>query len=783
MITIQLEHNGKAFNVTDVDPSGLEDLKHILKRGTKNYGLLHSITTELRFYKEAKAFIQAVYESKGPEAEIIVTLMVYVPSDYEHFRFYSGRLDLMEYEWDEISVQAPIIEISEQVKFNNLKKQKVNLFSKESQAGVQLPEQSPTVVKFHSRKIKKEFNSVNRDSVYEQEAAINLDLGTCSVGPCEKTTGYLSILSIDFGDVIINDMPGAVGTGAFVQPLRRVGQYSSNLDKGDLIMHTNGVLYTMVESSNDGPGASDTWSENMQDFLSIVDGGRQVLYNAEDFGDCFVSINLNQKITITASQVSGPDVDVILPCSNPGTLGKTRLEYYLEHRGADGIIKSLELIGEDFSVNGCGQDEREGDYTQLNYNGTIKTEPGDKISVFGLLMVYARYELKGGAVAPISLQHKVKTEIAEEGNGVNLINETTFAETDHNCIFIHEALQRCAEVITDYPGGFYSEFFGREELGYIEDGPGAYIALTSGGELRKISGFGIYASWDEMIESLKTVFNVDYGFELKNDRWIIRVEKAEYFFPRDKPKIQVSKAITPIRKKVISEEYFQSVEFSYPKLEAGEQNAIDEFNTTRHYRTGLTQTEKPLILNSSIRASGYEIESQRRLIDQTKDSRLDNDLFFICLVSDGAIRTETGENYNIQGLYSPETAYNVRISPARCIKNHLNRIAIGLFKSSVKKIVLSYSEYNSTMTTQGPNDNQEVNEGAGYNLEGITPLFYPESYRWSSKMSQKEAALLFAKPKSAILLPVGDQKISGWIKLLDYSPKSGTGELTLYREI
>ena len=163
-------------------------------------------------------------------------------------------------------------------------------------------------------------------------------------------------------------------------------------------------------------------------------------------------------------------------------------------------------------------------------------------------------------------------------------------------------------------------------------------------------------------------------------------------------------------------------------------NGKDEFNTETHYISPLTQVKGDTRFISPYIASMYSIEDIRvnNSGKEFADSSQDND---ICVFHVG---TTTGTYFNpvtgatityyelyrkpinltagasfwqISNLYSPETAYNIELSPARCMFRNG-----AWFRSCYKYSDAEYFKYTASGKYNSANQKMYTSEGATPNV-------------------------------------------------------------------
>jgi hypothetical protein len=128
--------------------------------------------------------------------------------------------------------------------------------------------------------------------------------------------------------------------------------------------------------------------------------------------------------------------------------------------------------------------------------------------------------------------------------------------------------------------------------------------------------------------------------------------------------------------KVNSSTIYSQVTVGYVKWQSDTAFGIDEFNGARTYQSeNPSSSSQSFSLSSELVASGYIIEKLRQesldSANKNKTNDLDSNIFIVSTVKNGTgIKAETSEYFNdVSGIISPETAYNLRISPRRNIEN------------------------------------------------------------------------------------------------------------------
>ena len=296
------------------------------------------------------------------------------------------------------------------------------------------------------------------------------------------------------------------------------------------------------------------------------------------------------------------------------------------------------------------------------------------------LIVYVKdIQQTGGSTFQYSVtQRNVLVETSEDSN---------FEQTPCEGLSVYNAINRLTEIITDNPLA--------NSLGLRDEWKELYI--TNG---FKIRGFDetITISLKEVMESIKSVLGYHYGIESN----LFRVDSFSTFFNLD-PLMTLQ--INDIEETYNDSLIFNSIQAGYK--EGGdyeERQGLDEYNVRTTYNHGFQSTDKKLDLISDIRADSYAMEFARRQQFEdfpTEDTPYDKDNFFIDCKTDGFLQPRLWQDdFSVlpTGVFSPETAQNLRLSPSSNVYRLSNTFAqIADYRSGVTKF--ASTEGNSELAT------------------------------------------------------------------------------------
>lgn len=224
--------------------------------------------------------------------------------------------------------------------------------------------------------------------------------------------------------------------------------------------------------------------------------------------------------------------------------------------------------------------------------------------------------------------------------------------------------------------------------------------ITNGYQIRGFdTGFKPpITSIKDAFNSICNIFGLGYTFTRRAGITKLLVEDVSYFF-KDAEIARLPNTTNNYYEEHAADLTFNDVITGYEKYPTlstanGTGNTLDEFNTYHEYLLPIKTAAATFTKKSTWIASGYALETQRR--EQFKDNPSqsltnDDDIFIIATeMVDDTIQSEADENFeNVTGLLSPDTAYNLRITPARILFNWSPYLGIGLAKKDPAKVIIN----------------------------------------------------------------------------------------------
>lgn len=321
--------------------------------------------------------------------------------------------------------------------------------------------------------------------------------------------------------------------------------------------------------------------------------------------------------------------------------------------------------------------------------------------------------------------------------------------TNTKAILAHELIERLLWINSNSNFKLVSNYFGRKDIGYEKDGPGAYLGFTHGFWVRGFDKLPIptegppkiensfkplTTSFKNCINSNDAVFNIGIGIENILGKQVLRVEKLQYFYNKNVT-IRLPKQVKNVKRSVLSDKYYSSLEFGFSEGGSYEEACgLDEYNVKSSYTTAINRVKNTYSKLSDYRADSYGMEFARRKqknLNDTEDTSYDNKIWFLDLKKYlpnlyKERRWQDDFEVSPSGVFSPDTATNLRLSPVNCLLRHSWWFSAGLQKNLTDYIRYGSSEANSFLKTKLIGGNELEENGNIINSELNKPRFVPE---------------------------------------------------------
>ena len=698
MLRIQLINEKVGSIIEEQGPVDITELSEIIKRSSDSPGIVYELVLDVEFVKGSREFLKTCYYTAGGlDAVVIVNVYEYDTNLRRWELAFTGQVNFNKRELREDRIIVNIEQTGVEQRVKNLMDVDVPLSVLESKDGTSLPAINTELVPMHSKTIVKQYVAAPASDIpVTLTDVIFYEFGACEIGPCDRDRDSTVYGTIDTTTVTKEELDGTFsqgwGTSEAVKPLTHQA--------------------TEKEVTN-------------------------------------INISVRTKFYLEAIQsgASG-DIDVSSPCSSSGILAGRELRWWFEHQDSQGNIKTLTQFGIQTTIEGCGSSSVEGDYETHTYQADdVQIEPGDKLMVYWTLRIYGTYTLTGGVLTGRQITHNVTITPDMDSTFINLVAKTSIEETSTEVYLLYEAFERCVQYYTNQVDCFRSTLLGRTDLGYPADGKGSLVAWTNGGRLRGDSR-EVFANLKQLLEFVRVVYCADFGFEVIDGKKVMVVEELDYFYNKNVQVLSLGSVFEPVAN-IDAKRFFNSVIIGYTtKIDMGQINAIEEFNTTRTYVTSLSNTSNKLTVTTDVVTAGYAIEYQRRLRVSTEDGKYDDNNFAISLVrSGGGFKSKKNEGYtSITNITDPATGYNYDFSPARVLQSWFKVIGSSLIYSTDKTLKFSSGLLNYEMITNKEGDAIPIKENGTFDVSNVEPIWDNEIYDFEVKLTRAELKLLKATP-------------------------------------
>lgn len=372
--------------------------------------------------------------------------------------------------------------------------------------------------------------------------------------------------------------------------------------------------------------------------------------------------------------------------------------------------------------------------------------------------------------------------------------------TTSDVYLINEVMSRTAEAITNNCIKVKSDYYGRtDSQPYTSgvDGCGSLRVLTHGLHLRQATENNkFFLSFQQIYDNvIRPIDNCGMGFEpnpeLPGFEWL-RIEPIDYFY-QDFEVLRFP-YVPQVNTEVDEGKHYSIIKVGYTQWEPKAIRGLNEFNSTREFRTSLETVKNQLEITSNFIASGSVIETVRResFAETGKaDTAYDNETFIICVDREVyGYKVEQGEIVGAANIFSPATVYNFRITPLRNLmrwfKSTINSYANILDSSA--KLFFSKGTGNYTATGQLIDDCADENGPKAENIDlAITdfknpldavPLVKPENVTFRYPFTASDFSKLRANRNGFVSVQCGN---GSWLKVyiteLQWEVRKGEAEI------
>lgn len=658
------------------EPVGWNTYEKEYARNEKYHGVFAKFSNNLKFVSDGADFIKLIRNNYGVLAQIKLTRHERHPNTDEWFESYSGFLDLMTYVYEKKQVK----------------------------------------VKFNDNGIFQKLKSRESEKI---EIERTTTLGGRGIPELET-----EIIDIDKRDVFLNSKALQKNDTQYV--LSSTSAYYPNNENYINVNKRAITVRTEID-----------FKEN-DDFYAILEEDINVLGSISSSSSYYISGTTGNMFIANAQEDKTVNVKL-----------KLRQEIMSVNTSNDPQNKNLRLLLLKYN-------------NEESYNFVSETELYD----FGNPEQYIGSEIysnenfelniEQGCSYAIVFEQYIDVVIPEEGNvfiqstsshiffnskefSIEVEEEKVSEATSSKVVFAKELGERIVQILTDKDDAFYSEALTREEN---NQNNGAFNAYAHGHWLRGFDKFPedesnkykkLTTSFKDYVENLDVTWNLGLGIEKVGLKDRVRIENTKYFY-QDIVTIKLPNKVKNIKRTEANELYYSSLEFGYTKgAEYEEAMGLDEYNGESSFSTVIDNSKNKYSKKSKYRADSYGIlfASEKQKVNfPTEDTGYDKDIFALDLKKvDQTYKLRTWQDDFEQqptGIYSPDTATNLRLSPFNIMLRHDWMFASGLTKYPQDYIYYSSSTSNSNLSTK-LNGNPEYSESGNIQNSALSkPRFVNE---------------------------------------------------------
>ena len=341
---------------------------------------------------------------------------------------------------------------------------------------------------------------------------------------------------------------------------------------------------------------------------------------------------------------------------------------------------------------------------------------------------------------------------------------------------------------------FYSETFGRIDLGYAQDGEWCWLVALNGLMIRSFPFVGddentryarFASSLKKAFESYNAILNLYATIEFVNGQYRFRIDKYNDLFNQSDA-IDLGELIAGVSRTLDKNILFGEMIAGYENEEYEELNGLGAFNGQFNFTPPIKSVTTKLSIKSKFRTDDYGIELIRRKPYSsfpTEDTNGDDDIFLIdAKISGDHLVAVRDEHFSIvTGILNPSSAYNLRLSPGRNIRRWGSVIHSAMPHGGVIKFMTGAK--NTQLVTRLLTESESITENANIDVATLAPALYlPERLTLSEcVMSFDKYLQIEANRNSVVFFKNKGVNLYGYIDDLSYDPNKKTAKMELIR--
>lgn len=647
--------------VTNNEPKGWNESDYTIKRSVKNFSITTTLSNNLEFTGSGARFLLDAYNSKGVEANVKMFETRFNPNTDVPYIFTIADFDFSEIQRTKTTVQIPFTSGGLNQLLKAKLKDKFEFTRLESITG-------ETIQPLQTN----EFAVINRplflDSLLESKDQ-DKDNYQFRMGFADDYRyGFLSLpMSVSYNSddsvlSVVKDQFFVIG-----------GEYSGGFLPLEPLDNNRGQLFYY----NSITEKTLKLQINLSGFLRLV--------NNDDLERRHLSFRL-----CIFDGGDNPSLQIPL-LSNNDTLNTP---HFPEYNNFQTLLNVNQVLAG-------------GNDTNFSVNQELEVELQEGQSVGVMLFGGGNFEeLFGNANCDVDLTNFIGSIQVEEFSVRNDLPRRS------KCILNKNVGKQAMSIINNDPNTYYSDFF--------NNGDFKLSGVSSGKWIRGFLDDSITFSFKDWLDNCNSLFNMGYNIELVNGKETLVHEPLKHFF-RPETKICIKEQVSNVKRSVAKEFVFNTIRSGYKKPSGDnlyeEVNGLNEFNTSNEYITPITRVIQEYDIESPFRADseGKELTVRKSIrLFPTEDYRTDKTIFNLDLKNEGTnVLAERvwQDDYETepQGVFSPDTATGLRLTPYRNMERHFWFINNSLTKYPEKYIRYSSSRGNSELITKkvGEEDKKE----------------------------------------------------------------------------
>jgi len=647
---------GKELELT-TDPMGWDESDKTLKRSVKTFGIWTELSKNLGFTEEAIDFLNTARSNRDVEAKVELEEWRNLPTEDGFYLHSTGTFNFSKFKSNEISVGIPF-----------------------KTGGLAALIKAQLNEKFEMDRLTS-INSKTIDALNEKTVGLN---GRKIFLVSTWDTDNVNTIVGNDGDkntkLEVASNSGGTRGNISALPLRLIGQSH--------IGFAENIVPTALGTDGPSPGGVNYTSSAANMFFFNSDQRRTLdITFTYDFDAWFQQYENVQWCRYKLSLVrfeNGANLDF-----------KERIALIHElssigHTSTAITGEEILPVNKDFPL-GKFSHQMDG-----SYSTTVDLLAGESLC-FELWLRSDMYVDNNAGVRVYAQDVKCTLKVEEE---------SYFDPTQAKTVLMHDVGEKLLQIITGDKMKFKSDFYGRTELGYGSDGEFAYTGLSSGFWVRGFDNEKLEFSLDKLIKTANSIHNVGYTIERISETDVFVMEDMEYFFQQETT-IILPNQVSNVERKTADDMYYANMKFGYKQPSGDnlyeEAMGLDEYNTQTGYTTPITRIDKKYDKISEARADSYGMEFARRKskeIFPEEDTRYDKTVFVMDLKPFGnALAQRLWQDDYAQaptGVFSPETATNLRLTPFRNSERHQ-----WFFGSGLRVFQQEYLRYSNSIGNSG----------------------------------------------------------------------------------